>query len=147
MDLSETLGIEETGEGRADLCLHERFERQAMRTPDRVALVSQDQKLSYYQLNLRANQLAHHLRRMGVTPNQIVGLHTERWIETVVGILGILKAGATYLPLDPVYPSDCIDFMLEDSQVSVVVADKSLITNLNLDRVSVITPDIYYNES
>ena len=147
LELSETLGIEETGEGRADLCLHERFERQAMRTPDRVALVSQGQQLSYYQLDLRANQLARHLRRIGVTPNQIVGLHTERGIETVVGILGILKAGATYLPLDPVYPSDRIDFMLEDSQVGVVVADKSLIANLNSDRVSVITPDAYCNES
>src|SRR4030095_6360354 len=101
-------------------CLHERFEQQVERTPDAVALVWEDESLSYAQLNRRANWLAHHLRELGVTADQLVGLHIERGIEMVVGIIGILKAGAAYLPLDPVYPRDRVAFMLEDSGVQVV---------------------------
>jgi amino acid adenylation domain-containing protein len=111
-------------------CLHERFEQQVERTPDAVALVWEDESLSYAQLNRRANWLAHHLRELSVTADQLVGLHIERGIEMVVGIIGILKAGAAYLPLDPVYPRDRVAFMLEDSGVQVVVTQESLIANL-----------------
>jgi amino acid adenylation domain-containing protein len=111
-------------------CLHERFEQQVKRTPDTVALVWDDKSLSYAELNRRANWLAHRLRELGVTPGQLVGLHTERGIKMVVGIIGILKAGGAYLPLDPVYPKDRIAFMLEDSGVQVVVTQESLIENL-----------------
>ena len=111
-------------------CLHERFERQVERTPDAVALVWEGESLSYAQLNRRANWLAHRLRELGVTPDQLVGLHTKRGIEMVVGIIGILKAGGAYLPLDPVYPRDRVAFMLEDSGVQVVVTQQGLIENL-----------------
>ena len=111
-------------------CLHERFEQQVERTPEAVALVCEDESLSYAQLNHRANWLAHRLRERGVFPNQLIGLHVERGIDLVVGIIGILKAGAAYLPLDPVYPRDRVAFMLEDSAVQVVVTQESLIANL-----------------
>ena len=143
----DTVSDVANGEIRGDLCLHDRFELQAKLTPDAIALVLQDQKLSYSQLNLRANQLANHLLRLGVKPNQIIGLHTERGIDTIVGILGVLKAGAAYLPLDPVYPSDRIGFMLEDSQVSVVIANEFLAANLKTDQVNVITPETYCLEN
>jgi amino acid adenylation domain-containing protein len=112
-------------------CLHERFEQQVERTPDAVALVCEGESLTYAQLNRRANCLAHRLRELGVvSPDQLVGLHTERGIEMVVGIIGILKAGGAYLPLDPVYPRDRVAFMLEDSGVRVVVTQESLIASL-----------------
>lgn len=105
-------------------CLHERFERQVERTPDAVALVWDGQSVSYTQLNRRANRLAQRLRALGVEPDQLVGLHTERSVDMVVGIIGILKAGGAYLPLDPVYPRDRVAFMLEDSGVHVVVTQE-----------------------
>jgi amino acid adenylation domain-containing protein len=117
-------------------CLHERFEQQVERTPKAVALVYEGQRLSYVELNRRANQLAHRLRELGVTPDQLVGLRIERGVEMVVGILGILKAGGAYLPLDPVYPKDRIAFMLEDSRVAVVVTQKSLAADLDGIRVT-----------
>ena len=106
-------------------CLHQRFERQVERTPDAVALVWEGQAVSYEELNRRANRLAHCLRALGVVPDQLVGLHAERGVEMVVGIIGILKAGGAYLPLDPVYPRDRLAFMLEDLGVQVVVTQES----------------------
>jgi amino acid adenylation domain-containing protein/non-ribosomal peptide synthase protein (TIGR01720 family) len=111
-------------------CLHERFEQQVARTPDAVALVYEDQRLSYAELNRRANQLAHRLRELGVVPDQLVGLRIERSVEMAIGILGILKSGGAYLPLDPAYPRDRIAFMLEDSRVEVVVTQESLTADL-----------------
>ncbi len=113
-----------------DVCLHQRFERQVERTPNSVAVVFEGQRLSYHELNRRANQLAHRLRELGVGPDRLVGLRTERNLEMVVGMLGILKAGGDYLPLDPAYPRDRVDFMLRDSGASVVVTQKSLAADL-----------------
>jgi len=107
-------------------CLHERFEKQVALTPDAVALVCGDERLSYAELNRRANRLAHHLRKLGVKPEELVGLRTERGVEMVIGILGILKAGGGYLPLDPDYPKERVAFMLEDSRVTVLVTQKAL---------------------
>ena len=112
-------------------CLHERFERQAARTPQAVALVCEEQKVSYADLNSRANRLAHRLRKLGVGPDQLVGLRIERSIEMVVGIIGVLKAGGAYLPLDPAYPKERIAFMLEDSRVGVVVTEPTLAADLD----------------
>ncbi len=111
-------------------CLHERFERQVERTPDAVALVYEGQRLTYAELNRRANRLAHALRELGVTPDQLVGLRIDRGVEMVVGIVGILKAGGAYLPLDPAYPKDRVAFMLEDSRVAVLVTQRSLAADL-----------------
>src|SRR5262249_54967894 len=89
-----------------DLCLHERIALHARRTPGEVAVVSAGSPLTYRELDLRANQLAHRLRRMGVGPEVLVGVAVERSLELVVGLLGVLKAGGAYLPLDPSYPAE-----------------------------------------
>ena len=89
-----------------DRCLHELFEAQVRNTPEAVALVFEDQALSYAELNARANRLAHYLRRLGVGPDVLVAICVERSLEMVVGLLGILKAGGAYVPLDPAYPAD-----------------------------------------
>jgi amino acid adenylation domain-containing protein len=112
-------------------CLHERFEKQVTLTPDAVAVVCDEQQLSYVELNRRSNQLAHYLHSLGVTADQLVALRTERSVEMVIGILGILKAGGAYLPLDPAYPKDRVAFMLEDSNVAVVVTQTSLAADLD----------------
>ncbi|HKP13380.1 MAG TPA: amino acid adenylation domain-containing protein, partial [Blastocatellia bacterium] len=104
-----------------DRCTAEMVEEQAERAADRVAVVFEDQQLTYAGLNRRANQLAHHLRRQGVGPEVIVGLCVERSPEMVVGLLGILKAGGAYLPLDPQYPMQRLQHMLEDAQVKRLV--------------------------
>ena len=95
--------------------LPELFAAQAARTPDAVAVVFEDERLTYGELDARANQLAHHLRSLGVGPEVVVGLCVERSLEMMVGLLGILKAGGAYLPLDPGYPPERLAFMLEDA--------------------------------
>ncbi|HEU4884627.1 MAG TPA: amino acid adenylation domain-containing protein, partial [Longimicrobium sp.] len=101
--------------------LHAAFAAQAARTPDAPALTYADRTITYAELDARANRLAHRLRVRGVEAGLLVGLCVERSLETVVGILGILKAGAAYLPLDPAYPDDRLAYMLEDSGAQVVV--------------------------
>ena len=94
------------GEYPQDKCIHQLFEEQALRTPDSVAVVFEDQQLSYRELNQRANQLAHYLQKRGVGPDVLVGICVERSLEMVVGLLGILKAGGAYLPIDPDSPKN-----------------------------------------
>ena len=106
--------------------LPELFSAQAARSPDAVAVVFGEQRLSYAALDARANQLAHHLRRLGVGPEVVVGLCVERSLEMLVGLLGILKAGGAYLPLDPSYPPDRLAFMLEDSRAPVLLTQAAL---------------------
>jgi amino acid adenylation domain-containing protein len=109
-----------------DRCLHELFEQQAARTPDAIAIVFENQQLTYAELNAKANQLAHHLQKLGVKPEVLVGICVERSLEMVMGLLGILKAGGAYLPLDPIYSSDRLAFMLEDAQVKVLLTQAHL---------------------
>src|SRR5262249_6878874 len=97
------------------------FEAQVERTPDAVAVVFEKQQLSYRGLNERANQLAHHLRGLGVGPETLVGICVERSLEMIVGLLGILKAGGAYVPLDPDYPRERLGFMVEDARMGVVL--------------------------
>ena len=85
------------------------------RTPDAIAVVFETEQLTYGELNRRANQLAHHLRALGVGPEIVVAICLERSLEMVVGLLGILKAGGAYLPLDPAYPKERLAFMLNDA--------------------------------
>src|SRR5207249_6538583 len=106
------------------------FEAQVARTPDAVAVVFEDQTLSYGELNARANQLAHHLRDLGVGPEVVVGLCVERSPEMIIGLLGILKAGGAYLPLDPSYPRERLSFMLADAGAPVLVTQQSLLDRL-----------------
>ncbi len=102
-------------------CIHQLFEAQAERTPDAPALEFGGRHLSYRELNQRANQLAHHLRALGIQPEERVGICVERSFELIIGLLGILKAGAAYVPLDPTYPTERLQFMLADSRVAVVL--------------------------
>ncbi|MGQ0752218.1 MAG: amino acid adenylation domain-containing protein [Betaproteobacteria bacterium] len=122
-------------------CVHHRFERQAQLTPNAVAVTWENAQLTYDELNRRANRVAHRLRRLGVEPGELVGLRVERGIEMVVGILGILKSGAAYLPLDPAYPRARVEYMLEDSRASVVLTQNALIQDLQGSRVRVMPLD------
>ena len=105
-------------------CVHQLFEEQARRTPDAVAVSFGDEQLSYAGLNRRADRLARRLRGLGVGPEILVGVVSEHSVEAVVALLGVLKAGGAYLPLDPGYPPDRIAFMLEDSGAKLVVAGR-----------------------
>ncbi|BBH40643.1 McnC protein [Microcystis viridis NIES-102] len=111
-------------------CIHQLIEEQAARTPDAVAVVFENQQLTYAELNSRANQLAHYLRSLGVETEVIVGLCVERSLDMIVALIGILKAGAAYLPLDPEYPQERLQFMLEDSQLPLLLTQSSLIDKL-----------------
>lgn len=109
-----------------DKCLHQLFAERARRTPNAVAVTFEGERLTYRELNQRANQLAHYLRRMGVGPDVLVGLMVDRSPEAIVGILGVLKAGGAYVPLDPQYPSERLRFMLEDANAPVLLTQKRL---------------------
>ena len=108
-------------------CIHELFEKQVEKSPDAVALVFEDQQLKYRELNQRANRLANYLRKLGVGPEVTVGICVERSLEMVVGLLGILKAGGTYVPLDPEYPKERFAFMLNDARISVLLTQSKLL--------------------
>lgn len=110
----------ETGYAK-DRCLHELIEEQVQRTPGAVAVVFENQQLTYRELNARATKLARHLQKLGVGPDVLVGICAERSFEMVVGLMGILKAGGAYVPLDPQYPKDRLAFLLEDSAVTVLL--------------------------
>src|SRR5262249_1157102 len=124
-----------------DKCIHQLFEEQVERTPDAVAVAYEEQSLTYRELNSRANQLAHHLRAMGVGPEELVGICLERSIEMVVGLLGVLKAGGAYLPLDPAYPKDRLAFILEDARLSILLTQQRSSLNLPKDQLQVIQLD------
>jgi amino acid adenylation domain-containing protein len=113
-----------------ETCVQHLVEQQAALKPEAVALVAGDQALSYQALNQRANQLAHHLRALGVGPDVLVGLCVERSLEMVIGLLGILKAGGAYVPLDPTYPPERLAFMLEDAHAPILVTQQHLTTRL-----------------
>lgn len=113
-----------------DLCLPQLFETQAARTPNATAIIYEGQTLTYAQLNARANQLAHHLRALGVGPEMRVGVYLERSLEMMIALLGILKAGAAYIPMDPIFPAQRIGYMMEDSQMAALVTHSALVDSL-----------------
>jgi non-ribosomal peptide synthetase component F len=122
-------------------CIHQLIEAQAARTPDAVAVVFGDELLTYRELNARGNQLANHLRALGVGAEVKVGLLIEHSIEMVIGLLGILKAGGAYLPLDPTYPRERLSFMLADSEVPVLLTQQKLVAGLPAHFAQVICLD------
>ncbi|MBW4575238.1 MAG: amino acid adenylation domain-containing protein [Aphanothece sp. CMT-3BRIN-NPC111] len=128
-------------DSRLHLCIHELFEAQVERTPDAVAVVFENQQLTYRQLNQQANQLAHYLQKLGVQPEVLVGVCIERSLEMVVAILAILKAGGAYVPLDPSYPKHRLVHMLEDSQVSVLLTQQRLLEILPQHNAKVVCLD------
>ena len=113
-----------------DLCLHQLVEAQVERTPEALAVVFEEEALTYRELNDKADQLARYLRGLGVGPEVLVGICVERSIEMVVGLLGILKAGGAYVPLDPDYPRERLAFMLNDAQAPVLLTQKRLAPQL-----------------
>lgn len=113
-----------------DRCLHQLFEEQAARTPDALALIFQQQALTYGHLNARANQVAYHLRGLGVGPDVCVGVYLQRSPALLVAILGILKAGGAYVPLEMMFPKERLNYVLEDTHPPVLVTDSHLLSQL-----------------
>lgn len=122
-------------------CIHELFEEQVQRAPDAIAATFEKQQLTYKELDQRSNQLAHHLRKHGVGPEVPVGICLERSLEMIVTLLGVLKSGGAYLPLDPASPQKRLKLMLEDAGVAVVLVQQHLRERLPSHRASVIAVD------
>ncbi|NOT58294.1 MAG: amino acid adenylation domain-containing protein, partial [Deltaproteobacteria bacterium] len=127
-----------TDDARGDRCIHQLFEAQVQQTPDATAVVCEGESLTYRELNRRTNQLAHHLRALGVGPEVPVGICLERSVEMVIGLLGILKAGGVYVPLDPAYPRERLAFMLDDAQAPVLLTQERLVAGLPEHEVRVV---------
>ncbi|MBV9789620.1 MAG: amino acid adenylation domain-containing protein [Chloroflexi bacterium] len=125
----------------SDQPVHALFAAQAARTPDAVAVHFANQQLTYAELDARANQLAHYLHTLGVKAEDRIGLCVERSLELVIGLLGILKAGAAYVPLDPTYPQDRLEFILTDAQIPVVVTNQGLHDRLGCAAVQLVDFD------
>ena len=107
-----------------NLCAHELFEQQVERAPEAIAVVAGGQTLTYRELNKRANQVAHYLRKRGVGPDVLVGVCIGRSLELAVALLGVWKSGGAYVPLDPTYPEDRLAFMATDSSVRVLLTQE-----------------------
>ncbi len=110
-----------------DACIHHLFEAQAQRTPNAVAVVFNESSLTYEELNQRANRIAHHLRALGIGPEGLVGICVQRSLDMLTGLLGILKAGAAYVPLDPAYPRERLGFIMEDARPAVLLTQRPLL--------------------
>ncbi|TMQ65448.1 MAG: amino acid adenylation domain-containing protein [Candidatus Eisenbacteria bacterium] len=128
-------------DGAPGRCAHQCFEEQAERTPEAVAVEFQERMLTFGELDQRANQLAHLLRGMGVGSDDVVGLHMERSLEMVVGLLGIQKAGGAYLPLDPSYPRERRSFMLRDARAVLLLTQTGLQDDLPGTAAPIIAVD------
>ena len=124
-----------------DLCVHQLFEVQVERAPQATALVWGSQQLTYRELNDRANRLAHYLRKLGVDPDVRVGLCLERSVDMIVAMVGILKAGAAYVPLDPSYPRERLDFMLQDARTSLVLTTEHFLGAIRTSDAQVLCVD------
>lgn len=109
-----------------DFCVQQLFEAQVAQTPDAVAAVFNDSQLTYDELNKRANRLAHYLCAQGIGPEQVIGICVERSLELPVAVLGVIKSGAAYLPLDPVYPPERLRYMVENARVKLIVTQQRL---------------------
>ncbi|MEH2267138.1 MAG: amino acid adenylation domain-containing protein [Nostoc sp.] len=140
------LKFHQTGAEYQDISLHQLFEQQVELTPDSLALISQSEKVTYRQLNHNVNQLANYLQKQGVTKETLVALCLERSVDMVVGILAILKAGGAYIPLDPSYPVERLNFMLSDSQASVLISHQEILEKLSLSLAKTVCLDIYKDE-
>ncbi len=124
-----------------DLCIHQLFQQQATLTPDRIAIQFDNREISYGELNQKANGIAGHLRKLGVGPEKLVGIFVERSIEMVAGLLGILKAGSAYVPLDPAFPKERLAFMIQDSGVGVLLTQRKFVDDLPAHQAQVVCID------
>jgi len=114
-----------------DQCLHNLFEKAAMRAPNRIAVECGGQSLTYGELNAKANRLANHLRESGVKPESCIGIFLERSLDLIVGLLGILKAGAAYVPMDPSFPPERLAWIMEDAGISLLITRTGLLKDLS----------------
>src|SRR6267142_944042 len=121
--------------------IHELIERRAVESPEALALICRDDRVTYSELNARADQLASHLRKLGVGPETLVGICVERSLEMVIGLLGILKSGGAYVPLDPTYPKERLALMLEDARPLVLVTQSTLLDLLPKTRSHILCID------
>jgi amino acid adenylation domain-containing protein len=122
-------------------CIHQLFAEQAAKTPDRIAVVYENEQLTYAQLNCKANQLANYLQTLGVKPEVVVGLCVERSLDMIIGLLAILKAGGAYLPLDPILPKESLSFRLQDAQAPILLTQHQLTDVLSIDVAQVVCID------
>ncbi len=113
-----------------DCCIPQLFEEQVQRTPTAIALVSGDERLTYAELNARANQLLHHLRSLGIGPEMLVGVFVERSAQLLIGVLGVLKAGAAYVPLDPVHARERLASLITDGRLAALITQESLLPDV-----------------
>ncbi|HYX15518.1 MAG TPA: amino acid adenylation domain-containing protein [Nostoc sp.] len=123
------------------VCIHQLFEAQVLRTPNAIAIEFAGQQLTYRELNQQANQVANYLQTLGVKPDVIVGICIERSLQMLIGVLGILKAGGAYVPLDPAYPQERLAFMLNDSQAPVLLTQQNLSDKLPKHNAQVVCID------
>src|SRR5579863_8608204 len=124
-----------------DINLHQLFEQHAQHQPDAIALIFQDEYHTYGALNTRANRVAHFLQHLDVGPDTAVGLCLERSTDMLVGLLGILKSGAAYVPLDPDYPGERLTFMLQNAQAPVLITQQHLVERLPVQNINVLCLD------
>ena len=109
------------------VCVHRLFESQAKKTPDHIAVAYSGTQLTYHELAVRSGEIAEYLCGAGIGPDDVVGVSIERSLDMVIAVLGILRAGAAYLPLDPVYPKERLTFMGQDSRMKLLLTQKSYI--------------------
>lgn len=126
------------------LLIHQLFEKQVERTPEAIAVICGEQSISYDELNRRANHLAHYLQKLGVGPEVLVGLCVDRSVELIIGLLGIFKSGGTYVPIDPEYPPARLAFILEDTQIPVLVTQTHLFEHLSAHDLHPVIVDIHH---
>ncbi|MEG4800498.1 amino acid adenylation domain-containing protein [Microcoleus sp. ARI1-B5] len=124
-----------------DRCLHQLVAVQAEATPEKIAVSFEGQTLTYQELHQRSNQVAHYLQKRGVKPDDLVGICVERSLEMLVGLLGVLKAGGAYVPIDPNYPDDRVEYMIDNSQAKVLLTQQRLVKNLPTKEALVICLD------
>src|SRR5947199_2295881 len=124
-----------------DVCVPQLVAMQATMTPDAIALTSGKQVLSYEELNRQANQLGHYLQTLGVHEGTLIGLCVERSLDMVVGLLGILKAGAAYVPFDPDYPTERLSFMLQDASIPILLTQQHLTARFQPSKTKIICLD------
>jgi amino acid adenylation domain-containing protein len=127
------------------VCIHQLFEQQVRQHPDAVAVRFCEQSLTYAELNRRANQLARYLQRDGVEPEMLIGLYLERSLDMMVALLGTLKAGAAYVPLDPAYPKDRIAFIVKDARVRLLLTQQHLVESLPKQEATIVCLDNHWN--
>jgi len=128
-----------------DMCIHELFEQQAAKTPDKIAVIFNNRKITYKDLNNKANKLANYLISLNVQTEDLIGIYMDRSLEMIIGLLGILKSGAAYVPLDPTYPIDRIKYMIENSETTILITQSDLKEKINLDNVKKICIDNHEN--